>query len=495
MADNVKTVFDAIVACGVDNAIRFNGDTAAERIATEIFDNDFMSCIDKDVSELEDDFKTYSGLTVNQGQIRLHPGTKRHIKAFIQWTKDQKRTGLNPSLTEFPIAETANLIRRHKSHLAFCEKSKRVSDTAKPPKLEETTKWSDWCPVFINFLKSIPGRYGVPLSYIVRDNDDAIIVPNTDILEDYVNRAPLTGEAFNADASEVHTYIVNFTAGNETAESKLLAIADQNNGRLDFKALQEHYEGVGINSIAIRDADNVIEKLQYSGERRPTMWWDEFEKRLTMAFNVYDKKERRQVYSDEMKLRILCRKVDADFLQSTRQIINIDLTRTPVTMTYTQALASFRNEVNRKFPPDLTTTARARRMAELDAQYNSGRGRGRGRGRGKNPGRGRGRGIRGTEKLAGVRSITGIDGKEIEVHPAYKFSDNDWYNIPPAERSRLIQERQDFHANKRQRIGKVHTDYQDDTQESQIPAGGGHIMGGRNEQASLRNAKKIKPDS
>ena len=84
----------------------------------------------------------------------------------------------------------------------------------------------------------------------------------------------MTGEAFTADASEVHTYIVNFTAGNETAESKLLAIADQNNGPLDFKALQEHYEGVGINSIAIRDADNVIEKLQYSGERRPTMWWD-----------------------------------------------------------------------------------------------------------------------------------------------------------------------------------------------------------------------------
>ena len=166
------------------------------------------------------------------------------------------------------------------------------------------------------------------------------------------------GEAFTADASEVHTYIVNFTAGNEKAESKLLAIADQNNGPLDFKALQEHYEGVGINSIAIRDADNIIEKSQYSGERRPTMWWDTFEKRLTMAFNVYDKKERRQVYSDEMKLRILGRQVDADFLQSTRQIINIDLTRTPINMTYKQALASFRIEVNRKFPSDLTTAAR-----------------------------------------------------------------------------------------------------------------------------------------
>ena len=62
-------------------------------------------------------------------------------------------------------------------------------------------------------------------------------------------------------------------------------------------------------------------------------------------------------------------------------------------MTYTQALASFRNEVNRKFSPDLTTTTIVRRMAEIDAQYNNGRGRD----KGKNPGRGRGRGRNGRD--------------------------------------------------------------------------------------------------
>ena len=120
------------------------------------------------------------------------------------------------------------------------------------------------------------------------------------------------------------------------------------------------------------------------------MWWDEFERRLTIYFNMYDKKEKRQVYSDEMKLRILCRKVNADFLEPTRQLINVDLTRTPVTMTFAQAVASFRNEVNRKFPPSMTTE-RSRRMAEIDTQYNHGRGRGRGRGRYGGRGRGRGR--------------------------------------------------------------------------------------------------------
>ena len=377
-----------------------------------------MSCIDKDISEIEEDSKTYSGLTVNQGQIRLHPGTKKQIKAFIQWVKDQMRTGKDPSLTHFPIANTATLIRCYKSHIAFCEKSKRLSETAKPHMFTETTKWADWVPVFINFLKSLPGRHGVPLVYIVRINDNALVAPNVDMLDGYVNQTPLDGEAFNADASEVHTYIVNFIAGNEISESEIMAFADQANGRLDFKTLQDHYEGVGINAIAIKEADDVIENLQYTGERKPTIWWDEFERKLTTSFNVYDKKERRQVYSDEMKLRILCRKINADFLEATWQLINVDLTRMPVTMTFAQALAFFHNEVNRKFPPSLTPTERNRRMAEIETNYNrNGRG-GRGsRGRGRFHGRDRGydRGNKNPETES-VRTIKGIDGKLWETN-------------------------------------------------------------------------------
>ena len=128
MAANANTVHDAMVACGVDNITQFHNQTSAQRIAEDVFDNDFMSCIDKDVSDLEEDLKTCSGVTVAQGQIRLLPGTKRHIKAFIQWAKDLIRTGQDPSQLVFPVAETPNLMRRQKSHSAFCDKSKRVSE-------------------------------------------------------------------------------------------------------------------------------------------------------------------------------------------------------------------------------------------------------------------------------------------------------------------------------------------------------------------------------
>ena len=74
-----------------------------------------------------------------------------------------------------------------------------------------------------------------------------------------------------------------------------------------------------------------------------------------------------------MKLRILCKKINADFLQSARAGINIELSKVPMTMAYTHALATFRNEVNRKFPPDMTNNNnRARRINEAgSSQRNS----------------------------------------------------------------------------------------------------------------------------
>ena len=47
MAAIVYTVLDAIITCGVDNATLFNGHTVAQRVAEELFDNDFHACIDK----------------------------------------------------------------------------------------------------------------------------------------------------------------------------------------------------------------------------------------------------------------------------------------------------------------------------------------------------------------------------------------------------------------------------------------------------------------
>ena len=142
----------------------------------------------------------------------------------------------------------------------------------------------------------------MPLSYVVRANDAPDPTPNLDFLDDYVAMAPLVGETFAVDSKEVHTYIVKFITGNHVAESKIQPRLTDTNGRVDFKLLVAHYEGVGINSVDVLRAERIIETLHYSGEKKPHMWWSEFEIQLDFAFTALQKDENRQVYSERMKL-------------------------------------------------------------------------------------------------------------------------------------------------------------------------------------------------
>lgn len=122
------TVYNAIILCGVIDPTYFNGSTKAERIAIEIFDDEFQSCIDKTVKELDEDLKSYSSITVANGQIRLTPGIKRNIRGFIQWCRDKIRVEENPAIVAFPINEIPNHIRKYKTHEAFIKMSSTMVD-------------------------------------------------------------------------------------------------------------------------------------------------------------------------------------------------------------------------------------------------------------------------------------------------------------------------------------------------------------------------------
>ena len=119
--------------------------------------------------ELDEHFKTYSDLTVAQGQIRLRPGTRKNIKAFVQWTRDEIRLARDPGATAFLVDQVSNLIRRYKTHEKFQNDSKALAEAAKPDKFKDSVKWEDWKPTFLNYLRSIPGRDGIPLKYVCRD--------------------------------------------------------------------------------------------------------------------------------------------------------------------------------------------------------------------------------------------------------------------------------------------------------------------------------------
>ena len=93
--------------------------------------------------------------------------------------------------------------------------------------------WGDWAPTFINDVKSIAVRDGVPLKYIIRENYLPDLTPNKYFIDDYVNHETLMGEAFSIDAAELHTFIVNLIAQNEEAEYVIKFHEDERDRRKD----------------------------------------------------------------------------------------------------------------------------------------------------------------------------------------------------------------------------------------------------------------------
>ena len=227
-----------------------------------------------------------------------------------------------------------------------------------------------------------------------------------------------------------------------------------NDGREASKRLVEHYEGVGIHAIDIREADEVIKNLFYAGMKPPHMWWAEFEKRLTRAFNAYVKREGRIVHSDSMNIRMLI-DIKADFLTPTKAQLEIELSRTPMTITYDQLLALFRNiMVNQKHPPQMG--AAQNRVHRNDNEVSSGKtkktGRG-GFGRGGKGGRHGGRGGRNTpgKTRTDSRTITLTDGSQIEYHALFNFPRHVYVKMKQEDKDTLRRERTAYQQNQRSR--------------------------------------------
>ena len=184
-------------------------------------------------------------------------------------------------------------------------------------------------------------------------------------------------------------------------------------------------------------------------------------------------------------------------------------------MTYKRALMTFRNEVNRKHPPGMSSNnIRSMRVNEVNNRDNMSN-NARGRGRGSNnytgnvsnrggPPRGRGRSCGHPD----ARFTTGTNGRRLEIHAACNFPPDVWNAIAHAERRRINDERQQYRENKRQRVSEVTNIprainvQQDNTRSTRDSANGstapsrsiseqnnnygGSMMGGRIEQAQIR---------
>ena len=131
-----------------------------------------------------------------------------------------------------------------------------ISKAADPGKFKDERKWPEWEPAFINYLSTIPSSYHVPLSYVVRDQEDPD--HDHDFGDDFVSEmiacAPLHGTHFRASSRRVHQLLKNYLVA-ETVEQWIKNLEPHADSRRDMVALQEHYSGKGNASWCIAVAN------------------------------------------------------------------------------------------------------------------------------------------------------------------------------------------------------------------------------------------------
>ena len=270
--------------------IGFN--TAAQRntIMADAFDSirDVTVLSEDDISSLD---RSFASRVVADGRILFGLRRTKYLKGFTHFIQDFARVNELPviqKLSKTTFRDALDIaLQRAEVRSNMIRNSKLAAETANPGKLDSENKWKQWEERFINFLSVQLGTNGIPLSYIIREND---IPDTTTTFSNFISRtiacAPLNGEYYLADRRTVFQLIVIATTGCASADwiKSTLRYSD---GRRTWKKLTDHFAGEGSVSKALAEAEHLFETLHYKNERALT--FETFLTKTQKMFNIFEK--------------------------------------------------------------------------------------------------------------------------------------------------------------------------------------------------------------
>ena len=295
--------------------------------------DDIQALTVKDISDLND---TFGRRTATNGRINFGIRRTKKLKSMVHWSQDFKRISYTPSiagLTEtlflkalLTASERADV--REQLVLKMDVKAKEAS----PGPLVSENKWTEWEPKFENYLSTVLGMNGIPLSYVIRRNE-LPIRSNTycDFTEECITCTPLSGVAYEADRSTVHQSLVSFTTG-QPSEDWLKPKAKFKDGRKSMQALRDHFSGEGNASRRVAEADRMKDTLHYKNER--SLPFETFLTKVQKMYNIYELHG--EEMSEDAKIRFLFKKINHDGLSNAVEAMKAKITtEAPGTVTYT----------------------------------------------------------------------------------------------------------------------------------------------------------------
>ena len=265
-----------------------------ERIRVEGFGSfdDLNSMKEKDIRDLAE---SYGRRTVGDGRFIFGIRRTKYLIGLVHWVQDFTRINGTPSMDVFdgdPAAFRTELdLAYHRANVRKVESDQAdtVSKAADPGKFKDEKKWAEWEPAFVNYISTIQGVNGVPLSYVVLDNEESDVDGTFESFnERSIACSKLTGVVFQADARKVHQLLKSFLQA-ETTERWIKPLAKKQNGRADMIALRNHYSGKGNTSRRIAAAEKLRETLHYKNER--ALPFSTFLDKLQKMFNIFEEEK------------------------------------------------------------------------------------------------------------------------------------------------------------------------------------------------------------
>ena len=313
--------------------IGFEQEATRTRIREEGFDTfaDLATMKEKDIRDLAE---SYSRRTVADGRAIFGLRRIRFMIGLIHWVQDYGRIGEEPTLVGIDNAEqlkTAldDAFQRADVRKIEKDQSDTVSKAADPGKFKDERKWPEWEPAFANYLSTIHGVNGIPLSYVIREReipDRTVDYPSFN--ERAIACAPLVGTNFQADARKVHQLLKSFLQ-TETAEQWIKPIARRQSGREDMIALRNHYTGEGNTSRRIAQAEGYRDTLYY--KHKKSLSFSNFLDKIQKMFNMFQ--EEGESITEQAKVRMLLKKIQHPQLQNAVSALRIRAQLDSVTFT------------------------------------------------------------------------------------------------------------------------------------------------------------------
>ena len=296
---------------------------------------DFYGINKTDIRDMAESFSKQSPVTncIIFGMRRM-----KWLISMMHLAQDHQRCSEDPDLDDIAnmdeFKEVLLVSAQHGSlRKTDAEQVDTISKAADPGKFKDKKKWPDWEPVFVNYLSTIPGVRGVPLLYLVRENDASD--HGTDFGNDFTKRsiacAPLDNASFRADARKVHQSLMNFLVA-ESAKQWIKDLTPRVNGRRNMEALRNHYGGKGNACRRIAMAEKLCESLHYKSEC--SLPFSTFLDRMQKMFNIF--KEEGEQLTENAKVRELFKHVQHTQLQDTVKALHVRYDLDGIT--YTEAV-------------------------------------------------------------------------------------------------------------------------------------------------------------